>query len=660
MFTRSQTLYGLSPSQWVLCTIAWLYLTATQCIELMWFDSGELALAVHSGGMGHPPGQPLFTLLGRLISCLPGSSLFWLNHLSVLSTIGSLVALWKLYTWSTGKALSLWQNLCSISLLMVYPIWDQATRIEVYALANCCALWSGAGLCLFIRSGISRLDQNKALEKSIKSNQKKGLLCSALFLGACGAINPIFALVVGLTSLWIFFYYFCFTSFKIGGLDFVKWGGGVMASFSLPYLYWLWIHWGIHPRLDPLSEEVPFIWSNLETLAQFKNYFLGGDYQSNGQGNWSKVIEHSLVWCFWAGHHGFLVGCICGWGLLFQKYSVVQDTLFFKITRSILCISLLIGGGFSWSYTQYWPEVPDFTAYLLLPISLSCLGWMTLFECSQENHQSEQIEFLRSTSSKIPHWCLWIIISLCYLSFPSQIIKRDRNHHELPLLMAHDYLKALPPQSILFVESDHWVFPLLYSNQIQKIRPDIVVFNLGFMNSSWYWKWTFNTHPTLNPVALSKPNRLKRLLQKNAHRPIYIESLSTSRFFSHSRPPCPARWGLSLNCTHPLAFPASSLLLKWARTKSHQDPITQNIMASLGWTLSLHSWMNQDAHSALSLGYASLGLSPPQAPIHWWPAPPRLWTLASDFLIGSPPVLKALLDQLTQVPLDINPKIKSP
>ena len=656
MFKYCKTLNGLSPSQWGLCVLAWLYLTATQCVELMWFDSGELALAVHSGGMGHPPGQPLFTLLGRLISALPGSSLFWLNHLSVLSTIGSLVALWKIYEWSTGKVPSFWQNLCGISLLLVYPIWDQATRIEVYALANCCALWSGAGLCLLMRSGMSTINQTQNTDQWTRSSQKKGLLYSALFLGACGAVNPIFALIIGLASLWIFFSYTRFTPFEIAVSDLIRWGGWVIVGFSFPYLYWLWIHWGVHPNLSSVSEGVPFIWSNVETPAQFKNYFLGGDYQSNGQGNWSKIFKHSLVWCFWAGHHGFIIGCLIGWGLLYRIPPFFRAQSVLKITQSILLLSLLIGGCFSWSYTQYWPEVPDFTAYLLLPISLSCLGWMILFEDPQKGLQSNpnNLSFLKS--SKVPHWCLWIIMSLCYHSFPSQMIKRTRNHHQLPLVLAHDYLKALPTQSILFVESDHWVFPLLYANQIQKVRPDVVVFNLGFMNSSWYWKWTFNTHPALHPIVLDKPNRLQRFVQKNTPRPIYLESLSSGRFFSQNNPPCPARWGLSLNCTHPLHFPPSSLLLQWALNRSHRDPITQNVMASLGWTLSLHAWMNQDADSALKLGYASLGLTKPLTRVQWWPAPPRLWTLASEFLIGSPIVLEALLDQLAQEPIDLKSK----
>src|SRR5271157_3921761 len=39
--------------------------------NIMFQDSGEFAISSFSLGIGHPPGYPLFNLLGRAFQCLP-------------------------------------------------------------------------------------------------------------------------------------------------------------------------------------------------------------------------------------------------------------------------------------------------------------------------------------------------------------------------------------------------------------------------------------------------------------------------------------------------------------------------------------------------------------------------------------------------------------
>ena len=50
---------------------------------LMFFDAGELALVGAQFGLGHPPGQPLYTLLlGLCAGIWPGDPLVAMNALS--------------------------------------------------------------------------------------------------------------------------------------------------------------------------------------------------------------------------------------------------------------------------------------------------------------------------------------------------------------------------------------------------------------------------------------------------------------------------------------------------------------------------------------------------------------------------------------------------
>src|SRR5438874_4993860 len=55
-----------------LLTLAWLVVyLATVSPTVNFIDSGELIAAVHEPGVVHPPGYPLYTLLGYVVSHVP-------------------------------------------------------------------------------------------------------------------------------------------------------------------------------------------------------------------------------------------------------------------------------------------------------------------------------------------------------------------------------------------------------------------------------------------------------------------------------------------------------------------------------------------------------------------------------------------------------------
>src|SRR5438128_6591606 len=61
-----------------LLTLAWLVVyLATVSPTVNFIDSGELITAVHEPGIVHPPGYPLYTLLGYVASHLPVGEVAW-------------------------------------------------------------------------------------------------------------------------------------------------------------------------------------------------------------------------------------------------------------------------------------------------------------------------------------------------------------------------------------------------------------------------------------------------------------------------------------------------------------------------------------------------------------------------------------------------------
>ena len=70
---------------WVVGLLAFLLYLITACPTVYFGDSGELIAAAESLGVAHPPGYPLYTLLGRLFAMLPLGGLdFRMNLLSVV------------------------------------------------------------------------------------------------------------------------------------------------------------------------------------------------------------------------------------------------------------------------------------------------------------------------------------------------------------------------------------------------------------------------------------------------------------------------------------------------------------------------------------------------------------------------------------------------
>ena len=181
MRSRSAPLPSIHPALppcFGLCAAFFYWLTSAP--GLQWFDSGELALVGAQGGLGHPPGQPLVTFIHLLLA--EGARRFSLDPLIGISLLSPLSMGWALselmrvnvlFFRRIGLNLSSRQLLLSAALLTVsYPIWDQARRVEVYALALALAL------------------------ASLRASESLRPRIAGIFLGGCAACNPLFALSI--------------------------------------------------------------------------------------------------------------------------------------------------------------------------------------------------------------------------------------------------------------------------------------------------------------------------------------------------------------------------------------------------------------------------------------------------------------------------------
>lgn len=98
-------------------------------------DSGELVGAVFTHGVIHPPGYPLYSLLGSLFVHLPLGTVAW--RVNLLSAVCDAGAATLLYLAVARWTRSVWAGVAAAGLFATAPgIWRYAVCAEVFALNN--------------------------------------------------------------------------------------------------------------------------------------------------------------------------------------------------------------------------------------------------------------------------------------------------------------------------------------------------------------------------------------------------------------------------------------------------------------------------------------------------------------------------------------------
>lgn len=125
-----------APAVGVFVTALTLY-TATAAPDLTWVnygaDGGELITAAATLGIPHPPGYPLYVLLGHLISLWPGDSLNLAPRFHLFSAVCAALAA-AVCTAAPPRASVPGRWVGGLLLVSLPIIWSQAVIAEVYAL----------------------------------------------------------------------------------------------------------------------------------------------------------------------------------------------------------------------------------------------------------------------------------------------------------------------------------------------------------------------------------------------------------------------------------------------------------------------------------------------------------------------------------------------
>jgi hypothetical protein len=481
----------------------------TSSRDLYWFDSAELALAGLQNGLGHPPGQPLYTWLLHAGAAGGGKPLVWMNFVSNLA--GALCVLpassiaWTLL--GRGRREGFLVTTAVAVLVagagLIPQLWESSARVEVYSVAGFIGLMQVA-LLLPVLDG----------EKTPGSGF---WLVQGLLLGLVGSVNPVLMLIQAAAS-------------------FVAVAAALLRRALRPSPSMALAAAGIAAGLLPYVHVVAvaastdrFTWGAPETLASFAAYITGKDYARNLGASPGEVVAHMGVFAAWSVRRGMgvlLAAGILGWALLALRRSGLIVFL------ACLLLSLV------WVCMNkpYFPEVPDFYDYLFTSNWLIMAGAVALLMAGLRRIEGRSVRAVLLPAAA----GLWIV-SLALL--PPALWKRARTSNTVPRQMAQAILDEAPENAIVITGSDHLFFPLFYLTEGEGERRDVVLVNPGWASSSWYWKLLYRRHPDLETFDLDAPNRWVRLenfLLANHDREVLAENLSYGTL--SGRMPCMGGW----------------------------------------------------------------------------------------------------------------------
>jgi hypothetical protein len=502
---------------WAASAFVLVVYLATQVRDLSVWDSALVATVAAQGGLGHPPGYPLHTWLGYLVARVPGVSpavsLVWL---SAIPAALMCIPVLSLATWlapvgappAGARAASrsaVWLAAAVVAAMAVHPSWwDPATRVEVYCLAWFPSLWGLARLAAVLSprgDGDGDRDGGGGAGGDVPP---RALLGVGLAFGLAAAAHPVVPALVAAAALPALVA--AVLRRRLGARALVALALGGVAGLA-PYL--------VVPLVA--RRQAALVWGAPTTAGELWDFFRGADFARNVGPRPGEVVGHLHDWVGWAAATGtllFLALGAAGWAAAGRRGGLGRAAGPLTAALAVLAIATNV---------VWFPENPDYLGYTGASFAVCAAGAAALAARLAA----------RAGTARFGGWALALALLVTAVLAPPGLFARTRARDHSARLLAEGALAEAPAGAVLLIESDHWVWPLLYLQQVEGRRRDVVLLPLGLASSSWYWQWLARRHRELAPFALRGPGgregRVLRFLAAQAGRPRAFEHLGLAR-----------------------------------------------------------------------------------------------------------------------------------
>jgi len=529
--------------------------TKTMAPTVSFWDCGEFIATAYTLSVPHPPGSPLYVLLGRVFSLVPIAEIA--DRINFMSALSSALAIWCVYLATAalgrralgGHALQPFDDrrdigviagaaVAALTLAFSYTQWYNASEAEVYGysiLFTCLGLWLilywegtghgqqndrwlfaiaylfglGGGLHLLCLLTIPSL----LILSWFSDRHLQRLILQLIGLGGVGFI-AILVLGPGTPSNAVM-------GIGLLGLLYYLYGQdrrlfylllGVVVLFALGYSTYLALY--IRSGLNPVIDE-----NDPETWKAFMAFLNREQYGTESMLTTMLNARADRGYQFWDQQMKYF----------FQQFPfplLERDQTFRKATIDIphlVSISVVPYGlglfGLFWHGWRDWRRFAAVMAlFLIMGFGLSLYlnmpdpqprerhyvfgGMYLAFALWIGLGWTAIIEEVRQKLARF-NGSLIAAIALFGLLLPAGIFARlyhieDRTDNYIAYDYAYNLLQSCEENSILFTNGDNDTFPLWFLQEVEGIRKDVRVVNLSLLNTSWYIKQLRDRQPKVD------------------------------------------------------------------------------------------------------------------------------------------------------------------
>jgi hypothetical protein len=479
-----------------------IYLATLAPSTAMW-DTSEYISAAYVLGLPHPPGNPLFVLIGRVFAILP------LGHLSVAMKVNILAALtsaiaagmWFLITERVlvGWLQDRWQRIAGGAVAALvgateFTVWNQSVVNEKVYTVSLMGLaiiswlivrWSDdpdspiADKLLVIIAYLLGLGfanhmmgflAGPAVVVAVMIRRPRTFLRWKLLLACFGA------LVLGMTP---------FLTQPIRAAHFPPINEGEPTTWTS---FWYNFNRGQYGKPSLFDRQAPYLGGQ---LGMYWLYFKW-QWLRDVKDHWPR-LQAMLAALF------MLLGLMGGWVHWKRDRRSFWYLGTFMLTLTFVLIYYL---NFKYGHSQCLAmgnppdvncEVRDRDYFFIVSFSAwgvwVALGLVYVWEGIASIFGSEPVRIGRETVEQ-PRRQSWIfgswVLALAFIPLFTNWKAASRAGQTDTFAFAHDLLDSVEPYGILITAGDNDTFPLWYAQEVEGVRKDVLVLCTSLLNTDWY------------------------------------------------------------------------------------------------------------------------------------------------------------------------------
>jgi len=463
--------------------IALVVYVTTMNRTLSFIDSGELATVAVTLGIAHPTGYPLFTLLGRLASLLPGGeAILRLNGMAALLVAlaaGMLVKVSVLLGTTLrsparkGSKSFLVPAAAVGALVFAFSttVWSESAAVEVYSLH---LLLLMIIFYAFVR-GVVETREEKPLSR--------WLLLFAFSLGL-SFTNHMTTLLLAPAFLYLFF-----SVHRIR-----RWSLKVIAVLAPWFLAGL----SLYLYLPLRSSQGPVLdWGHPAELERFLWHVSGKQYRSwifSSMASAEKQFNYFI-------HH---VPSEFGWILLIILAFGVW-TLLWEHRRLFVFVSLLVVGCLAYAVNY---DIHDIDSYFLL--AYIGAAFFIVFGL-------ERI-LVMAAGKKWSPLLLLTALALPIVQWAGHRAMVDESDNRLVDNYTTTILQQVDSNAVVLTyQWDYFVSASYYAQYVRHQRPDVCVIDKELLRRSWYILQLQRNHPALMARSREKIDAFLKAVYRFEH-----------------------------------------------------------------------------------------------------------------------------------------------